>query len=346
MRGFSFWLAAGTVAVRFACGAAIADCLPHPVAPNTFPNSPLTWNGTDSGPILEAFPDLKIGQTLAPIVHGIDLSVNNDHVLYPDVKRCGGEFAILKMDKAFSAHREKLSPLGVNVIPYSYLSVVASNGHDYKKAAQQFSNANTELSDSQLNDLMATGRAMGLEKSKVFVSSYNNLISPSESNINLAGLNGQFVAVDVEETLPPSASSIQRKAFGRFYAAMLSSWIEETKKTLPNVVVVFYTFPDVYTSYLQFAFPAENAVIHGMPIWLARTRGDGADFDLTEDKNLQRICLSSSGGNRCILHQYSHRAIFPSSQVPKASPPRHIDVDRLFLVKTVRDQQGVQIVRK
>ena len=173
------------------------------------------------------------------------------------------------MDKAFSAHREKLSPLGVNVIPYSYLSVVASNGHDYKKAAQQFSNANTELSDGQLNDLMATGRAMGLEKSKVFVSSYNNLISLSELNINLAGLNGQFVAVDVEETLPPSASSIQRKAFGRFYAAMLSSWIEETKKTLPNVVVIFYTFPDVYTSYLQFAFPAENAVIHGMPSgWL------------------------------------------------------------------------------
>jgi hypothetical protein len=347
MRNFSLWLSAGVAVLHFACGAVTADCLPHPTAPGAFPNSPATWNRTDSGPILDAFPDLKIGQNLAPIVHGIDLSVNNDHVLYTDVKRCGGEFAILKMDGAFIAHRDKLSPLAINVIPYSYLSVVDSQGHDYKKSSSQFSNAgNTELSDDQLNGLLAIARGMGAAKSKVFVSSYNALISPAQSNISLAGLNGQFVAVDVEETFSVPANSIQRKAFGRFYAAMLSAWIEETKKSLPNVIVLFYTFPDVYTSYLQFAFPAENAVIHGMPIWLARTRGDGSDFDLTTDKNLQRICLSSSGGNRCILHQYSHRATFPVSQIPKTNPPRHIDVDRLFYVKIVQDQQGGQIVRK
>ncbi len=347
MRNFSLWLSASTVVLHFACGAARADCLPHPTAPGAFLNSPATWNGTDSGPILDAFPDLKIGQNLASIVHGVDLSVNNDRVLYTDVKRCGGDFAILKMDRAFIAHRDKLSPLGINVIPYSYLSVVDSQRHDYKKNPSQFSNAgSTELSDSQLNDLLAIGRAMGAAKSKACVSNYSALISLAPSNISLAGLNGQFVAVDVEETFSVPASSIQRKAYGRFYAAMLSAWIQETKKSLPNVIVLFYTFPDVYTSYLQFAFPAENAVIHGMPIWLARTRGDGSDFDLTTDKNLQRICLSSSGGNRCILHQYSHRATFPVSQVPKTNPPRHIDVDRLFFVKTVQEQQGAQIVRK
>ncbi len=257
------------------------------------------------------------------------------------------EFAILKMDSAFIAHRDKLAPLGIDVIPYSYLSVVDSKGHDYKKSPGQFSNAdNTELHDFQLSDLMAIGRAMGSAKAKAFVANYNALIPSAQSNINIAGLSGQFVAIDVEETFNRPSNAIQRKAYGRFYAAMLSSWIEETKKDLPNVVVLFYTFPDVYTSYLQFAFPAENAVIHGMPIWLARTRADGSDFDLTSDKNLQRICLSSSGGNRCILHQYSHRATFPVSQSPKVNPPRHIDVDRLFFVKTVQDQQGTQIVRK
>ena len=346
MRRILFCLS--TVAIFTYSGfSATADCLPHPIAPAAFPNAPSTWNNTDSGPILDAFPDLKQGQALASIVHGIDLSVNNNRILYSEVKRCGGEFAILKMDSAFNTHRDKLSPFGIHVIPYAYLSVVDSTGHDYKKAPEEFSNAgNTELTDAQLSALMAKGREMGVVKSKTFVANYNALISSAQSTIDLAGLNGQFVAIDVEETFSRPSTPIQRTAFGRFYAAMLSSWIEETKKSLPKVVVLFYTFPDVYTSYLQFAFPAENAIIHGMPIWLARTRPDGSDFNLTADKNLQRICLSSSGGNRCILHQYSHRATFPVSQSPKTTPPGHIDVDRLFFVKTVADQQGTQIVRK
>ena len=122
------------------------------------------------------------------------------------------------------------------------------------------------------------------------------------------------------------------------------------KQSFPDAIIIFYTFPDIYTSYLQFARPDDNTVIHGLPVWLARTRGDGSDFDLDTNKNLQRICLSSAGGNRCILHQYSHRALFGIDSAKqsknKIQPPYHIDVDRLFHVRSVMDQTGVQFVRE
>ena len=197
-----------------------------------------------------------------------------------------------------------------------------------------------------MDSLLTKARAMGETKAGDFISRYQKQVPADIQMVDIAGLQGQFAVIDVEEVFAGASTATQRKNYGRFYAALLASWVDEVRKHLPQVVVIFYTFPDVYTSYLQFAYPNENAVIHGMPIWLAATGTNGGDFNLASNKNLQRLCLSTSGGNRCIMHQYSHRATFPVAQVPVTAPPRHIDVDRLFYVQQVNDEAGTQFIRR
>lgn len=321
------------------------DCTSRSVAPGKFPNTPARWGKTDSGPILDSFLELKIGTEKAEIEHGVDLSHHNERIRYDELRRCGATFAIVKMGDGFRDHADKLGLNHIAVMPYHYLSV-ASGKLDYARHPELFGGPSVkDIPAARLDELLRTGREMGRNKAKSFLSSYEQAMKPAERTTNLAGLRGEFVAVDVEEYFRDGSLPVQRKNFGRFYAAMLGAWVSEVQKARPSIKIVFYTFPDIYTSYLQFAFPEDNAKIHGMPVWLARTRPDGSDFDLTSDQNLQRICLSSSGGNRCILHQYSHRATFAIAPKP-IDPPLHMDVDRLFPVVEIADDFGVQIVRR
>jgi hypothetical protein len=324
--------------------AAGAECLPRDVAPGTFRNAPRTWGATDSGPIIDGFLELRRGDGLAPIEHGVDLSHHNTGIAYDELQRCGATFAFVKMDNMFSRHRQALEQRNIRVVPYFYLSV-SNVGIDYKGRAGQFSGAaGVDLPADQMDALMRTARTMGQTKATQFISRYENAL-PGTPPTNLGGMTGRLVAVDVEEYLPPSSTSLQRRNFGRFYAAMLSTWVSDLRERYPDIIFIFYTFPAIYTDYLQYAYPADHAVIHGMPVWLARTRGDGSDLDLTRERNLQRICLSSSGGNRCILHQYSHRATFGFPAARGREVPLHLDVNRLFPTKQVSDSRGQQYVR-
>jgi hypothetical protein len=255
------------------------------------------------------------------------------------------------MDSMFNSHRENLLRMHIPVVPYSYLSVADAAGLDYKRHPELFSRPGgvDSLDNVTLTQRMAAAEAMGKFKADLFSRAYLSTLREKERSVNLSGMDGNIIVVDVEETFDPSrfsSSEIQRVSFGRFYARMLASWIKDVRAAVPNAIFVFYTFPDVYTSYLQFALPEDNAVIHGMPVWLARTRSDGSDFDLKGDKNLQRICLSTSGGNKCIMHQYSHRVVFGDAPIIVGRPPPdHVDVDRLFPVKVVPDGEAMQYVR-
>jgi hypothetical protein len=302
----------------------------------------------DSGPIIKGFLDLRNPSGgILDIQHGVDLSHHNKQVNYSELSRCGADFAIIKMDNHFINHFQQLNLHGIPVVPYHYLSVAANNRLDYKKRPEIFSAPNgTALSESALRNLLNIAEVMGREKAKFFVAEYLARMPEQNRTFSLAGLNGQIVAVDVEEYFNGKSTLVQRQAFGRFYAAMLASWIREVRSRLFDIKIIFYTFPDIYTSYLQFALPDANAIINAMPVWLARTRATGEDFDLKSEQNLQRICWSNNVGNRCILHQYSHRGVFAVNSRPSQNPPAHIDVNRLFVAKEVANGVGQQIVRR
>ncbi|UVF18830.1 hypothetical protein HPT29_020470 [Microvirga terrae] len=321
-----------------------AECLPHKTAPGSFLNEPRTWGRTDTGPILNGFLKLKNGNGFHDIQHGVDLSHHNDRVDYAELKRCGASFAIVKMDGAFDLHRRALAAQGITILPYHYLSA-ADGRQDFKKLPGRFT-SNAIGSAERPGAMVGLGHSLGTIKAQSFLNAYERALDGSEQRASLAGLQGQLIVLDVEEHFTVRSTQSQRTNFGRFYAAMLSAWVSKVQERYPDAKVIFYTFPDIFTSYLQFAFPRDYAVIHGMPVWLARTRGDASDFDLTLNKNLQRICLSSSGGNKCILHQYSHRAVFGVKSRRGANPPIHIDVNRLFHVREVRDDTGIQHVRR
>ncbi|WP_174654545.1 hypothetical protein [Mesorhizobium prunaredense] len=293
---------------------------------------------------MDGFLELRNGSGLHKIEHGVDLSHHNDRILYGELKRCGASFAILKMDKRFKIHKTELAGRDIRVIPYHYLSVVSGEGKDYTRRPKEFSLQATS-EENRGAGLLRIAENMGKTKAARFISQYESALSPTERTSELSGLKGKLIVLDVEEYFKVRSTSNQRISFGRFYAAMLASWVKTVKSSYPDAKIIFYTFPDIYTSYLQFAFPSDHAVIHGMPVWLARTRGDASDFDLKSSKQLQRICLSSSGGNKCILHQYTHRATFGVPNITGLYPPLHIDVNRLFSAKEVQDGEGFQYVR-
>lgn len=331
------------ISALFSPASVVAACMPRPIAPGIFRNTPPQW-GMDSGPIISGFLDLHDAQGAVAVKHGVDLSHHNTNVPYDRIKSCGATFAIIKVDDAFAAHRNSLVSRGIPIIPYFYLSVGTARTGDLKDQKSLFGDQQ-DPSPEAMKQIFRAAEQMAREKAAAFVPNYFNRVPPADRVIGIAGLHGQLIVVDVEETLRGRTTGAQRKNFGRFYGRMLSTWIAEVQTRIPNAVFVFYTFPAVYTDYLQFALPSDHAAIHGMPVWLARTRGDGSDLDLTESKGLQRLCLSASGGNRCILHQYSHRAVFGDGPAPSRGYPAHIDVDRLFDVMLVPDDTSVQFVR-
>ena len=332
-----------SMAFVFCMPAGAADCLSRIMAPSSrLQNSPPTWNKTDSGPILEGFLDLSDTQGEAQdIAHGADLSHYQNAIDYTELQRCGASFAIVKMDSGFEGHSDKLRAVGIKTLPYHYLGATG-----LKNPAAYSGASGADLPSAQFDALLEKGRQVGVSQAEGFLSEYNKRIESDRRNFTLSGLTGEVIVIDVEEHFDRS-SETQRINFGRVYSRMLSTWIKTVRNSIPDAIIVFYTFPDIYTSYLQYALPEDHAEIHGMPVWLARTRGDGSDFDLQHDKGLQRICLSSSGGNRCILHQYSHRAVFAirNDNIKPGGIPLHFDVDRLFHSVRIQDGAGLQYVR-
>ena len=327
---------------------AIAECLPRLVAPGKFLNVPRSW-GKDSGPIINGFLSLSGPRGDIAIKHGVDLSKYNENVPYDIIKRCGADFAIVKVDQSFPVHLAGLTRVGISILPYFYLSVATDATGDFKLKSGLFEQADggPDGDNGSMTAVLSTAEVLGASKARAFLTNYSSRVPERHRQFNLAGLSGQLIVVDVEETLATPRSTLKaRKNFGRFYARMLATWIADVRQQLPQAIFVFYTFPAVYQDYLQYALPADHAVIHGMPVWLARTRGDGSDFDLKSDKGLQRLCLSASGGNRCIIHQYSHRVLFASTPWPKTGFPRHVDADRLFNVAPTTDSKGIQYVRQ
>ena len=163
---------------------------------------------------------------------------------------------------------------------------------------------------------------------------------------DVAGIKSEIIAVDVEQKLTNEASTtpLQRAYFGRYYARAVCAFAKEVKKRFINAAIVIYTTPTVYADYLDKAFLEDHACLQGLPVWAARTTKDGGDIirssNDTIDRDAQRMCLAS-GGNRCIVHQYSHRGVFAA----KSGSPPHIDLDRWFDSKTVATSAGPQFVR-
>ncbi|WP_081087742.1 hypothetical protein [Burkholderia stagnalis] len=323
-----------------------AECLPTLTAPGKFLNPP-PW-GNDQGPLIPGFLVLPTGATGYSTVHGIDLSHHNfAYVSYDELKRCGASFAIVKMDERFRSAANELHERGITVIPYYYLSTIQNSNFDYKRHPEIFSTRSGEsLSMDELTRLMEDGRSMGKTKAAEFVGAYRQHLDADHQRLRIAGMDGQIVALDVEEAFTVPSTAIQRRAYGRFYAAMLAGWVLELRKSYPDIVLLFYTFPDMYDSYLVYALPEDHKIIHGMPVWIANTRPDGGDVDLSR-KTIERLCKSASAGNRCIVHQYTHRGMFGVRTInaTKKHPPDHVDVDRFFQVETVSDATGKQYVR-
>ncbi|WP_415770306.1 hypothetical protein [Pseudomonas sp. LB3P38] len=319
------------------------DCVPNSQAPGTKFENPKPWGKTktDSGAVVYGFVDLVINNINTEVVHGVDLSEYNN-VRYDELRRCGATFAFVKMRAnsigGYQKHYQKLLAQTVVVVPYYFLDVPGA----YQKNPKIFNKDNV----SAYADLLEKGREIGRLQAAQFVKDLQTAHPENFPATNIAGLSGQMIALDVEDvfadTLKPT--SLQRQAYGGFYGAMVGSWIVEVRKTYPQLITFFYTFPAIFQDYLLYAEREDNKIIHGMPIWLANTRADASDIDFSK-KTIGRVCFSASGGNRCIVHQYTHRGVFASADKQSKGEPNHIDLNRFFNSTTIVDGVGVQYIR-
>lgn len=301
----------------------------------------------DGGVITDGFLDLERKESTYDVAHGVDLSHHNKSVGYEELVKCGANFAIIKADYYFNTHSNSFLKHNISVIPYYYLDVVSQTGIDYRNNPQKFSTPQgSELSSDALKTLAQEGRALGKNKAESFLEKYREK-AESLNPVSVAGLSGRIVAIDVEEYIrSKNVKKHEYRDYGRFYASMLAGWVSKVKEAYPDMLVLLYTFPDMYVSYLQYALPEDNEIIQGLPIWLAHLSRYGDDINF-KNKGLERLCNSTAGGNRCIVQQYTHRGVFGVIQPKhKPFPPIHIDIDRMFYVNVVETNAGKQYVRR
>jgi GH25 family lysozyme M1 (1,4-beta-N-acetylmuramidase) len=315
-----------------------------PPLPATIQNPPQPWNGTDTGIVVDGF----VGLTgVKGISHGVDLSSNNV-INYDNIIRCGGQFAFLRLDTShgidslYDRHRQILAEHGWTIFPYAYFALPANLRMSQKYAS--IASKDTPVIESYMQTFSHVGETAADD----FL---HRIASVAMPEIAFSGITGQILAVDVEEKLldEGNSTSLSRVYYGRFYARALCSWLAKVKQTYPALRPILYTTPSIFGDYLNYALPDEQDCLHGLPIWLARTTADGGDVirhsDQAIDLYAQRLC-NVSGGNRCIVHQYSHRGMIGGTAPlnPKAFP--HVDLDRLFAVKVVPDGVNQQVVRQ
>jgi|CXWL01.1.fsa_nt_gi GH25 family lysozyme M1 (1,4-beta-N-acetylmuramidase) len=331
-----------------------SSCTPmHVAEPSRSLFSPSgAWNGTDSGPVVHSYVTLN---GLPVLGHGVDISHYQSNVIdYDRLRDCGTEFAFVKLDRSFPEHASRLRARDIPVIPYHYLTVRGA----WRGQRTNFTDMPALFGDTATEpELLDAARAIGRQQGQLFLTKYETEIAPAERVLSLPGLSGQLVALDVEEVfngeLHRNVTTAQRAGYGRFYAAALAEWVRTVQRAQPNSVVIFYTFPDVFASYLSYALPDDYAVVNFMPVWVAQT-GDRSGLDLTSrqggsGRSLQALCLSNGAGNRCIFHQYTHRGVFAAIQEPNADwtsmTPEHHDVDRYLGARAVVTEHGVTYVR-
>jgi len=329
--------------------AAAEPTCPNPrvVAPGKFNNNPRQWGTSDTGIIASGFVDLSQGDgKVFELEHGVDLSVYNA-IAYDKAKQCGASFAFVKLDDMYDLHLQKLREVGIRTLPYAFFPIPPE-----LRTSAPFGEApeGSQKLDQLLNKFEALGKGAA-----------ENLLSQLKRRgglqpVSFANSQVKVIAVDIEQKLgdEPHSTKEQRVAYGRAYARSLCSWLETMHSEQPSLVAVLYTTPAVYGDYLRYALSRDNACINGLPIWLAHTTSDAGDsiYSSTRgasspniDQAAQRLCLVN-GGNRCVIHQYSHRAIFAAVGSPRQNVPPHTDIDRWFVTRVISAEAGPQYVRR
>jgi hypothetical protein len=343
----------------FAGSVAHAAC-PRLTAPSQFDN-PKDW-GNDSGPVVAGFVDSKRPKGgLFDLVHGVDLDSYNT-VDYSKIVECSGKFAIVRinnhkkskdnLDELFTANISGLAKQHIAAFPYYYFALPSE-----LKTIKRFNN---KLSDSDKARFVRDYESAGSSAAQKFMS----LMSEAKYDvpiIDIAGLRGQFVSVDVEERPldEKQANQTAKAYYATFYGAAVCSWIKTVAAAQHQLLPVLYTFPGIYGEYLQFADADVNACLEGLPVWIARTYGSGweaiRNTDTAHCQGPRSVCVTDQyveklceiqGGNRCIIHQYTHRGTAIAVGVtPKNGVPPHIDFDRFYTSKTVPNNVGTHYVR-
>jgi len=314
-----------------------------PLQTNEFLNPPQAW-GTDSGVVVNAFVGLLDKQGKSVEVYPVvDLSASNT-IQYDVLGRCKTAAAVVKLDDATTRHVAKLGALKIPSIPYFFLKIPVA-----LRTPNQYAGLNPSQGD-KIQQLLDRFADIGRSAVKDFVAEIHKRHMDDTLAVRFSGADVRFIAVDVEQKLiNERLSKNARIYFGRFYARALCAWVNGVQENFPNVTVLLYTTPSTFGDYLNYALPTENDCLHGLPVWIARTTSDAGDVIRTShsviDKYSQRLCLQSAG-NRCILHQYSHRGVLWSSSTADDPHLPHIDLDRLFPLKIVPDSAGSQYVRQ
>jgi hypothetical protein len=329
-------------------GAAASDCLTPrydvPPLPVSVLNPSKAWNGTDTGIVVDRYVGLAGVNGLR---HGVDLSANN-RVNYDTIIKCGGTFAFLRLDTAsgldamYDKHRQALAMGGMATFPYAYFAIPK----DLRLSRNYL--GITSASTQDIASYMAKFSAIGTAAADAFA---HRIAASGIPEAAFSGMPGQILAIDVEEKLTdePNSTPLARTYYGRFYAKALCSWLDRAREKFPKLHPILYTTPSIFGDYLNYALPPEQECLHGLPIWLARTTPDGGDVIRNSkqaiDQYAQRLCLVS-GGNRCIVHQYSHRGVLWGNNAQNPTQFPHVDLDRIFLVKIVPDGANAQSVRE
>ena len=332
------WLALVT-AITALClsnaAEAAVTCSRHNT-PGNYPN-PRAW-GTDSGILIDGFADLVDGTghtyLAAP---GTDISSNN-FVDFKTLTSCGAAFAFVRMDNNTTSNWTNL--LSNNIVPilYDFFNIPKN-----LRQSSLYSNTNSKEVETYMSEFSNIGATSehSLEQNLT-----DTLVRPK----SISHFGHEIISIDVEQTLTNDRTSSpqERVAYGRYYAHAVCSFITQLHNARPDVVPIMYTTPSVYGGYLLYAYPADFNCLQGFPIWMAWTTPEGGDIIRsshdTVDQWSQRACLAS-GGNRCIIHQYSHRGLFATLGRGSPGQPSHIDLDRFFDVKVVPTSVGTEYVR-
>jgi GH25 family lysozyme M1 (1,4-beta-N-acetylmuramidase) len=344
-------------------GAAIAAaCTPHPVAMDAhdFWNRPRLWGTTDAGPIVGHHVAVSDEDVL---MHGVDISHHNDDVDYARLAECGTEFAFVKMDQDFGSHAASLRSHNISVIPYHFLSSSARwNGRS------QFMSCHPEFfGDAAMEtQLLAAAEAAGRNQAATFLQRYASRVPADRRTVDLPGLSGQLIAIDVEATFAnpsavpactaPRSTPDQNIRYGRYYGRVLSTWVGAVREQYPDAIILLYTDTNTFATHLAFATNDDYALASTMPVWVAQvTDESGRDIATriatrTEryGRQLQALCLANGAGNRCIFHQYTHRGLFGAKNGERdwaVATPVHHDVDRYLGARPVVTEHGITYVR-
>jgi hypothetical protein len=323
----------------------IADCpIPKYMAPlpATISNPVKPWGTTDTGAIVDGFVGLTHPDG---ILHGIDLSHANVIRDYKVYSRCGGKFAFVKLDSSYPKHLDAIAHENWTTIPYVFFSVP-----DWLRDARAYASlrsSDTAKIDGALDRFAAIGSQAAAELPQQ-LQQYSGSQIPK---IAFAGLKGRILALDVEQKLTDERNANARLYYGRFYAHAVCTYIDRVKARYPDTMIIIYSTPSVFGDYLNHAYQQDDDCLRGLPVWMARTTRDGGDLigvvgsKDVNDLYAQRACLQPAG-NRCIVHQYSHRGVVGMIlPVTKPSVP-HVDIDRAFPVKAVSDSKTTQYVRR